>query len=96
MASSVNYDENIIVCPDPKIIAQADVYLNNDGLITHSAIFTDNVIIKKSGQLVCLVSKSFRMADSVLFGSEGKRDYRKEWKECIRPEAMVKLPEVPT
>ena len=49
----------------------------------------------KSGQLTCAVSKKVRMADSVLFGSVRKKDQRKMIKVSLRPEAMVKVAQVP-
>ena len=95
MASSVRNDQNDIVFSDPIIYAQRINYLNADGQTRHFAISTDNVDPPKSGQLTCMGSKNFRMLDSELFGIVRKKDQQKVIKIDLRPEAMVKTPQVP-
>ena len=49
----------------------------------------------KSGQLAYHGSQDFKITDSELFDSARKKDQWKDGKDRLRPEAMVRIPQVP-
>ena len=76
MEASVNYDEMIIVCPEPSIHAQRIQYLKLDERTRHLANYIIDEDLRKSGQLAYMGSKPFEITDSELFGRDRKKDQR--------------------
>ena len=88
--------------PKPK---KGTIGLHEEKIISENRISVSNadegdliteIEISRNCQLAVMGSKVFRMPDSELFGGDRKKDHRKVIKDKLRPEAMVRIPEVPT
>ena len=82
-------DDKIIVCPDPTKHAKRNLYQRNAKQMRDLSNIKDEKEISLFCKLINVLFNFFRMTDPKLFGSEVIDEY-------LRPEAMVRIPQVPT